>query len=130
MLYGKLLLFQFEFQHMKINMQSGTIMKDSCWSWIVLVGVFVAIMLEIGIVKCLGVLLPELREQFSTDTWVIGLTISLVPGFGAVTCRSSLRQYWVIILAWCFDRSVFLSVYLSFFLSFFLSFLCSFSLFT
>ena len=68
-------------------MQSGTIMKDSGWSWIVSVGAFVAIMLETGMVKCLGILLPELREQFSTDTCVIGLAISLVPGFGAVTCK-------------------------------------------
>ena len=68
-------------------MQSGTIMKDSGWSWIVTVGAFVAMMLETGIVKCLGVLLPEIRDQFSTDTWVIGLAISLVPGFGAVTCE-------------------------------------------
>ena len=68
-------------------MEPGNIVKDSGWSWIVSLGAFVAMMLETGMVKCLGVLLPDLREQFSTDTWVIGLAISLAPGFGAVTCK-------------------------------------------
>ena len=63
------------------------ITKDSGWSWAVLAGAFVAMVLETGMVKSLGVLLLELREQFSTDTWVIGLAISLAPGFGAATCK-------------------------------------------
>ncbi|XP_072051283.1 monocarboxylate transporter 13-like [Amphiura filiformis] len=32
-----------------------------------------------------GVMLPTLCQQFSTPTWVIGLGISLAPGFGAIT---------------------------------------------
>ena len=43
--------------------------------------------LETGMIKSLGVLLPELREQFTAQTWVIGLAISLIPGFGVVTCE-------------------------------------------
>ena len=42
--------------------------------------------IDTGIVKSLGVLLPDIREQFSTHTWVIGLAISLSPGFGSIIC--------------------------------------------
>ncbi|XP_072025016.1 monocarboxylate transporter 11-like [Amphiura filiformis] len=62
------------------------IRKDAGWAWVVSFGIFVAYFLESGLVKSLGVLLPDLREQFSTETWVIGLAISLVPGLGAVAC--------------------------------------------
>ena len=61
--------------------------KDSEWSWIVSVGAFIAMFLEVGTVKSLGVLLPELREQFGTQTWAIGLAIAILPGFGAITCK-------------------------------------------
>ncbi|XP_072025018.1 monocarboxylate transporter 13-like [Amphiura filiformis] len=63
-----------------------TIRKDGSWAWLVSFGIFVALFIETGLVKSLGVLLPDLREQFSTQTWIIGLAISSVPGFGAVTC--------------------------------------------
>ncbi|XP_072025017.1 monocarboxylate transporter 11-like [Amphiura filiformis] len=62
------------------------IRKDAGWSWLVSFGLFVAYFLETGLVTSLGVLLPELHEQFSTETWIIGLAISSVPGFGAVAC--------------------------------------------
>ena len=42
--------------------------------------------IDTGIVKSLGVLLPDIREQFSTYTWVIGLAISLSPGIGSIIC--------------------------------------------
>ncbi|XP_072025020.1 uncharacterized protein [Amphiura filiformis] len=64
----------------------STVRKDGSWAWLVCFGIFVALFIETGLVKSLGVLLPDLREQFSTQTWVIGLAISSVPGFGAVTC--------------------------------------------
>ncbi len=60
---------------------------DKGWSWLVCVGSVTAMFLETGTVKALGVLLPVLREQFTTKTWIIGLVISLVPGFGAVSCK-------------------------------------------
>ena len=60
---------------------------DKGWVWIVCLGSFVAMFLETGMVKALGVLLPALREQFATQTWIIGLIISLVPGIGAITCE-------------------------------------------
>ena len=61
--------------------------KDSGWSWIIAAGTFVAMFLETGMIKSLGVLLPVMREQFTAQTWVIGLAISMSPGFGAVTCK-------------------------------------------
>ena len=61
--------------------------KDGGWAWIVCAGAFVALLLETGMVKALGLLLPALREEFSSSTWLIGLIIAFVPGFGAVTCK-------------------------------------------
>ena len=61
--------------------------KDTKWSWIISVCAFIAMFLETGTVKSLGVLLPELRQQFGTHTWVIGLAIAILPGFGAVSCK-------------------------------------------
>ena len=65
---------------------------DSSWSWLVSVGAFLTTLLEIGMVKALGVLLPILRDQYASQTWIIGLTISLVPGFGAISCKHIILQ--------------------------------------
>ena len=58
--------------------------KNSRRSWTVAVVTFVLIVLDIGVVKCHGVLLPDIREQFATKTWVIGFAIACVPGLGSV----------------------------------------------
>ena len=63
------------------------VQSDSSWSWVVAVGGFVTCLLEVGMVKALGVLLPSLRDQYASQTWVIGLIISLAPGFGAISCE-------------------------------------------
>ncbi|XP_072014905.1 monocarboxylate transporter 12-like [Amphiura filiformis] len=55
-------------------------------AWMVCLGTFIIMVLETGMVKSLGVLLPVLQQQFTTKTWMIGLMISLVPGIGVVTC--------------------------------------------
>ena len=60
---------------------------DGRWAWLVCLGNFVALFLETGMVKALGVLLPILREQFTAQTWIIGSIISLVPGIGAIACE-------------------------------------------
>ena len=60
---------------------------DRGWAWLVCLGAFIIMLLETGMVKALGVLLPVLRQQFGTKTWVIGLIISLVPGIGVVICK-------------------------------------------
>ena len=62
--------------------------RDSEWSFIISGGAFIVMFLETGTLKSLGVLLPELREEFTTHTWVIGLAIAILPGFGAVSCKS------------------------------------------
>ncbi|XP_072027746.1 monocarboxylate transporter 13-like [Amphiura filiformis] len=58
--------------------------KETGRSWMVLFASFMLMFMETGIVKSLGVLLPDIREQFSTQTWVVGFAISLTPGFGAI----------------------------------------------
>ena len=60
---------------------------DGGWAWLVCLGSFVALFLETGMVNALGVLLPTLREQFATQTSIIGLIVSIVPGIGAITCE-------------------------------------------
>ncbi|XP_072044768.1 monocarboxylate transporter 13-like [Amphiura filiformis] len=60
--------------------------KDKGWAWMITLAAFISMALETGTIKSLGVMLPSLRQQFSTQTWVIGLSIALAPGFGAVTC--------------------------------------------
>ncbi|XP_072033395.1 monocarboxylate transporter 12-like [Amphiura filiformis] len=53
-------------------------------AWFVCLRASVTYFMSTGLIKALGVLLPILRQQFATETWIIGLTISLVPGFGGV----------------------------------------------
>ncbi|XP_072023377.1 monocarboxylate transporter 11-like [Amphiura filiformis] len=60
--------------------------KDQGWAWIITLASFISMALTTGTVKSLGVMLPTLREQFSTQTWVIGLSISLTTAFGIVAC--------------------------------------------
>ena len=56
-----------------------------CRSWIVLSVVTFSLFLEVGLVKSFGVLLPEIKKQFSTLTWVIGSSISIIIyGWGSV----------------------------------------------
>ncbi len=50
-------------------------------------GTIVAMLLETGMVKALGVTLHDLQKEFATYTWVIGLVISMVPGLGAISCE-------------------------------------------
>ena len=47
-------------------------------SYLVLFGATLVFFLELGTLKSLSVLLPDLQEQFSTYTWIIGLAIALV----------------------------------------------------
>ena len=61
--------------------------KDTRRSWAVVTATFLLMFIETGVVKSLGVLLPDIREQFATTTWVVGFAIALVPGFGSVICE-------------------------------------------
>ena len=61
--------------------------QDSAWSWVAATGVFLIVFLVSGTKKSLGVLLPHLQEEFVTDTWVIGLSVTLGQALGAVICK-------------------------------------------
>ena len=61
--------------------------RDESRSWLILFGASCLMFIETGVVKSLGVLLPIIREQMATKTWVIGFAISLTPGFGSIICK-------------------------------------------
>ena len=61
--------------------------KDNRRSWLVLFASSTLMFIETGVVKSFGVLLPDIREQFSTKTWVIGFVLSLAPGVGSIVCK-------------------------------------------
>ena len=61
--------------------------RDSAWSWVAATGIFIIVLLVSGLKKSLGVLLPHLQEEFVTDTWVIGLSVSLGQALGAILCK-------------------------------------------
>ncbi|XP_072040510.1 monocarboxylate transporter 13-like [Amphiura filiformis] len=65
---------------------SNVMAKDRGWAWIITLTSFISMGLGPGTMKSLGVMLPTLRQQFSTQTWVIGLSISLTTAIGVVTC--------------------------------------------
>ncbi len=58
--------------------------KDSLWSWFILGGVTLTFFLENGTLKGLSVLLPDLQEQLSSHTWIIGSCISIMTGWGCI----------------------------------------------
>ena len=61
--------------------------RDVGRSWLILFGASCLMFVETGVVKSLGVLLPSIREQMATKTWVVGFAISLTPGFGSIVCE-------------------------------------------
>ena len=78
--------------NMNMNTSSGSRRKhppvvDGILAWIVAVGAFFANLLVTGTSKSLGLLLTEIREDFSTDTWVIGLSVSLGYVLGGILCK-------------------------------------------
>ena len=58
------------------------IVKDGVKSWLVLAVVTFIMFLEIGTIKSFSVLLPELKEQFDTHTWIVGSSIAVMTSFG------------------------------------------------
>ena len=51
-------------------------------SWFLLAITAFSMLLELGTIKAFGVLLPSVKEQFETQTWIIGSSISIIQGFG------------------------------------------------
>ena len=107
----------FYFYHPQCYSKSGKMAsKDNARSWFVSLAVFVTYFLSTGMVKGLGVMLPVLREQFATQTWIIGLIISLVSGFGSLTCKFWYKSYKFVSIMWytiiiCMDLTVYLDGY-------------------
>ena len=56
----------------------------SARSWLVLFFVTLSMGLEVGIIKSFSVLLPDLREQFSSSTWLVGSAIGIIYAWGYV----------------------------------------------
>ena len=78
--------------NMNMNTSSGSGQKhppvvDGILAWIVAVGAFIVASLVFGTINSLGLLLTEIREEFSTDTWVIGLSVSLGQVLGGILCK-------------------------------------------
>ena len=59
-------------------------MKDTKWSWVVLCVVTFTMFLEVATIKAFSILLPDLKEQLSSQTWIIGSCISIISGWGCV----------------------------------------------
>ena len=53
---------------------------DSGQAWLILLAVYIILFLSEGLWKALSVLLPTLRDQFETHTWLIGIMIALLHG--------------------------------------------------
>ncbi len=58
--------------------------RDSATSWVVLGVVTFSLFLEVGLVKSFSVLLPDIKEQFDTYTWVLGSSVSIIIGWGSI----------------------------------------------
>ncbi|XP_072050060.1 monocarboxylate transporter 6-like [Amphiura filiformis] len=58
------------------------IKKDTKKSVVILAVVSFIVSLEIGVIKGFSVLLPTLKEQLSSQTWIIGSSISIIYGWG------------------------------------------------
>ena len=56
--------------------------RETLRSWVILCGVSFVTFSEAGLVKCFGVLLPELTVQLQSSTWIIGLGVTFVVGWG------------------------------------------------
>ena len=56
--------------------------KDNGRSWLLLANVTFSMLLDLGTIKALSVLLPSMKEQFHTQTWIVGSSISIIQGFG------------------------------------------------
>ena len=63
---------------------------DSGQAWLILVAISTIMFLSEGLRKALSVLLPTLRDQFETHTWMIGIMIALMHGVKDFVCTLQL----------------------------------------
>ena len=52
--------------------------KTTCRAWLVVLSLNITFTLYGGLNKVFGVLMPELREQLATDTWLLGWVITMI----------------------------------------------------
>ncbi|XP_072024355.1 monocarboxylate transporter 2-like [Amphiura filiformis] len=62
---------------------------DSNRAWFVALCAHVCIMIHEGLIKALGVMIPEITEYFNTSTWVVGLIIAMMPAIGSLMSLSA-----------------------------------------
>ena len=60
---------------------------DDFRAWTVATFAFIYNILVYGTVKCLGVLLPHIQEEFATETWIIGFIVGLGYEFGSLLSK-------------------------------------------
>ncbi|XP_072020215.1 uncharacterized protein [Amphiura filiformis] len=68
--------------HSNSCLDRTTMVKDNARSWVVLAVVTFCVFLEIGTIKGFSILLPDLKQQLDTHTWIIGSSIAIMTGFG------------------------------------------------
>ncbi|XP_072051558.1 monocarboxylate transporter 12-like isoform X2 [Amphiura filiformis] len=88
----------------KQAMARQTHSTDTGWAWMILLASCMVLFMWDGLRKGLSVLLPTLKEQFETHTWMIGLMIALsqavrdftgiAMALVTVPCYSLLGQYF------------------------------------
>ena len=61
---------------------------DTGYSWLILIADNILVFLCEGLRKSLSVLLPTLKDQFETHTWLIGIMIALTHGIKDFLGRS------------------------------------------
>ena len=64
----------------------------SARSWSVLFVVTLSMCLEFGIIKGFSVLLPDLKEQLSSPTWLVGSAIGIIHAWGYVLGKYNLQS--------------------------------------
>ena len=62
------------------SMTKATHDVDTGYSWLILISDTSLVFLTEGLRKSLSVMLPTLKDQFETQTWLIGIMIALTHG--------------------------------------------------
>ena len=67
---------------------------DSGQAWLILLAAAIVFFLGEGLRKALSVLLPTLRDQFETNTWLIGIIIALMHGVKDFVGKLQVPKIW------------------------------------
>ena len=58
--------------------------KDCSKSWVVLLAVTFMTFFVMGSIKSFGVLIPTMKEQLNTDTWIVGSCVAIILTWGYI----------------------------------------------